>query len=391
MGGHALKKVNASRISLIEYNKIKSELMDKFAGHLDIEFIIDVPNKQDFGDIDVLYTLDSNLSPTNCQVNKSNKFDIINLIKSLFNPVEIVPSGLVISFAYKLAHDDEDENGEDGNVKSKLNTHTQKYFQVDLIYCKDIQMSRFYFSYGDLGGIIGRICQHVGLKYGFDGLWLNPNPETILKYLDKTGIKNRSYQIDIELIANAHYQDIILLTNPEEICQFLGLDWNKWTSGFDSTEQIFIWIIQSKWFKKNSFRALNCEHRRRADKRPMYQNFLQYIFEDEPKRPIEKSSSTKYINLNIQLETIELFDKTSQLEQMILECEKKIIRKNKFSGKIFVDMGFEGKKINQMMDSFKKHIETLTQLDFNTWLDLNNLDYVKLMVNEFANSGFNFL
>ena len=137
MGGHALKKVIASRINLIEYNKVKLDLAEKFQNLLDIKFVIDVPNKQDFGDIDVLYSLES-----------SDLIDIISLIKKLFNPIEIVPNGPILSFSYSVI------NTNDNSIAS------EKYFQVDLIYCKNIEMGKFYFSYGDLGGIIG-IYRHT--------------------------------------------------------------------------------------------------------------------------------------------------------------------------------------------------------------------------------------
>ncbi len=161
MGGNALKKVIASRINLIQYNKIKTQLIEKFTGHLDIEFVIDVPNKQDFGDIDVLYTLDNSLSET-------KNLNIINLIKLLFNPVEIVHNGPVVSFAYELDKFDKLDELDGSDITNKsveivqsnniTNTSTYfqpiyfqpTYFQVDLILCQDIRMSRVYFCYGDL-------------------------------------------------------------------------------------------------------------------------------------------------------------------------------------------------------------------------------------------------
>jgi hypothetical protein len=119
MGGHALKKVLASRIGLLQYNVVKSKLHEQLSSKIVLEFLIDVPNKIDFGDIDIL-----------CQA--TNNIDIVNIIKETFNTVEIVSNGDVCSFSYQI---------NDGEIK---------YFQVDLIKSDNLKMSKFYFSYGDL-------------------------------------------------------------------------------------------------------------------------------------------------------------------------------------------------------------------------------------------------
>ena len=82
MGGDALKKVIVSRINLDQYNKIKIKIAEKINKYLNWEFIIEVPGKSDFGDIDILYNFepDKQLEIVN----------IIELIKNIFNPIEIV-------------------------------------------------------------------------------------------------------------------------------------------------------------------------------------------------------------------------------------------------------------------------------------------------------------
>jgi hypothetical protein len=63
-----------------------------------------------------------------------------------------------------------------------------------------------------------------------------------------------------------------LTNNPEEICQYLGLDWLKWINGFSSKQEIFECITNSPSFKfkKDYFRALDKVYRRRANTRPMF-------------------------------------------------------------------------------------------------------------------------
>lgn len=140
-------------------------------------------------------------------------------------------------------------------------------------------MSIFYFSHGDLGGILGRIAQHIGLKFGFQGLQVCPKSETIRKFLDlgQNGeLKKNLFEklalnnLEMSSITNAQYTDIILTTNPKVICEYFDLDWTVWTNDFSSKDKIFEWNCGSKYFNLDIFRAMSYEHRHRANKRPMY-------------------------------------------------------------------------------------------------------------------------
>jgi hypothetical protein len=370
MGGHALNKVIASRINLEQYNKVKKDLEEKFGNYLELEFIIDVPGKIDFGDVDILYMVKKNIKSENLVTNNSftNNFDIVQLINQIYNSVEIVLNGPVCSFAYKLVNDNEQ-------------IETNKYFQVDLIYVEDLPMSRFYFSYGDLGGIIGRLTQHKSLTYGSKGLWVNPNQETISKFLSRNQI---SLQVDSEVIKKSFIPNIILTNKPEKICEYLGLEWDKWLNGFNSKLEIFEWIKKSSWFKKDYFRALDYEHRHRVNYRPMYQEFLKYIFTDEPNFSIEKGNSLNYINQNLQIEALEYFNKINILTEEIIQIEKRLIRKEKFSGKKFLELGIESRQIKKYLDNFKLYVETEYKIDFENWLDSNESMEIDRVINVFG-------
>lgn len=353
MGGNALNKVIASRINLEQYHIVKSDLEQKFNQYLELEFIIDVPGKNDFGDVDMLYMVKD--------IN-SKDFNIIQLINQIYSPVEIVLNGTVCSFAYYLDKID-------------------KYFQVDLIRVENLSMSRFYFSYGDLGGIIGRIIQHKSLTYGSRGLWIHPNQETITKFLSSNQL---DLQVSIDLMIKSILPNIILTCEPEQICKYIGLDWDKWVRGFDNKQEIFEWIMGSLWFRLDSFRALDYEHRHRANSRPMYQEFLKFIFADEPNFTIEKGNSSKYINNNLQLKSLEYFGKTYILAEEIVMVEKRLLRKDKFSGKKFLDLGIESKEIKVYLEEFKSYIKTIFELDFETWLDINNSEEINTIIDKFV-------
>lgn len=370
MGGNALNKVISSRINLDKYIKVKKDLEEKIGKYLEFEFTIDVPGKVDFGDIDILYKLknsfDNNFDNNIC--NKKN-FNIEELLQQIYNPVEIVLNGPVCSFAYHLE-----------------NSSSYEYFQVDLILVEDLQMSRFYFSYGDLGGIIGRLTQHKCLTYGSKGLWVSPNQETITKFLSEYKINllvGYESTIQIMQITNAILPKIMLTNEPDKICEYLGLDFKIWLNGFESKKQIFEWIKKSPWFELDSFRALDYEHRHRANARPMYMEFLNYIFIDEKNFDIEKGNSTKYINKNLQLETIEYFDKIGMLIKHIKQIEMNLIRKEKFSGKKFLNLGIEPKQIKMYLDNFNKYIYNKFQMEFNDWLDANSSELIDTTIDIF--------
>lgn len=377
MGGHALKKVIASRINLDQYNSIKQIIGEKVGKYLNLDFVFEVPGKCDFGDIDVLY---------NFKTDENLKKNITELIQDIFNPVEIIVNGPVCSFAYKL---DEQDN---------------IYFQVDFIFCKDLYMSKFYFSYGDLGGIIGRICQHIGLTYGSDGLWVCVNSQTINNYKNTDNIILNSLEKISGFLEDASgisgFQEdisksiqgkIILSNQPIKICDYLGLDIKVWTKGFELKDEIFTWVTKSKYFKKDSFRALDYEHRHRAEKRPMYCDFLNYVFADEKNFTIEKGNSSQYINLNYQIEAIEYFNMTSQLNQMILNELIRLKRKEKFSGKKFIELGINDKQIKTYIDEFKiylknKYYFTKDFNDFENWLDSKSIEQVQTEINNFVSN-----
>lgn len=384
MGGHALKKVIASRISLAQYNWVKDKLAKKLNNLnslLIFEFLIDVPGKTDFGDIDILY-----------QVVK--EFNIVELIKEIFNPIEIVSNGDVCSFAFEI------NNDLDNDLKVPI------YFQVDLIKCVNIDASLFYFSYGDLGGILGRIACAIGLKFGNAGLWISPNSCTINKFINSEPnaklindlVFNLSTQLNLnnqkeknkletefKSIIESHYPNIILSEDPKSICEYLGLDWDIWNDGFSSKQEIFEWIIKSRYFNLDHFRSLDYAHRQREKKRPMYQEFIKFIFKDEPEFVIEKTSKIKYSGLNLQLDALEYFNKSNEMEIMIRNECICFIRKKKFNGNKFIKLGIIDKQIPIYIKEFKKTLGFDNNLlKFNEWLDSMSSNDIDIIINKFV-------
>lgn len=140
---------------------------------------------------------------------------IYSLIKELFVPREIVVNGSITSFDY--------DN-----------------FQIDLIKCdsmKEFDSKMFFYAYGDTGCILGKMINFYKLKLGDKGLWID--------------IENTIDQNSLGISSNIGKQ-IILTANPNEICEFFDLDYNKRVFCFATQNEIFKWITESKYYIKRN-------------------------------------------------------------------------------------------------------------------------------------------
>lgn len=318
MGGNALKHVKCIRINKFEYNNIKNDILSKLKDLLNINALRDLPDKESFGDLDLIYT--------NNSIN-----NVLQLVISIFNPIEIEINGNVLSFSYVL------------NVND--------YFQIDLIKVKNYDMANFYMSYGDIGNILGRIIKKQNLTFGHEGMWLN--------------YKNNK---------------IILLDNPKEICDFLELDYNKWEYGFNDMFDIFNWIINCKYFNKNIFNIskLNSTYRHRLITRPMFLEFYKYIENiDFKEKEYKIITDEEYINM---------FNKNKELDEINKYKNIEKLYQNKFSGLIFLEY-IDKKKINIYKDEFIKYISKNN--NFDEWLSTNDQEYINKTIKSFIDV-FNF-
>ena len=284
MGGNALKNVTVARLNKNTYNIIKKDLYNKLNPYLNIIFPIELPEKMDFGDIDLLYTYDLTLN-------------IKKLVKQLFNPKDLTINGTILSFSYE---------------------YEQKFYQIDLIHINSsLNMAHFYFSYADTGTILGRICYHYGLKLGHDGLFLKLNG-TILNHYNKENI----------FVSDVNYKYILLSDEPKTICNYLGLDEKLIEKIPKKNKHIYDWIIKSKYFHHDIFLHLKYDHRKRLSYRVFYQQFLDYIEKLE-------NNNNKIDKMDNILYTIKYFNIEDQIQ---LELARQLLlanRKKKFNGSYF--------------------------------------------------------
>lgn len=233
MGGRAFLEqgVETRRVDREEYFRIWDELFPVLSDTFGIW--VDIPaslrNKQSFGDIDIIVTSSHNIENWE------------EYLQTTFGPTTTFHNTNVHSFVY--------DN-----------------FQVDIVVVPSEQWfsARSYYSWNDLGNLIGRIAHKMGLKYGHDGL-------------------SMVYREDTHQIFEHNLLDGDDPVSHLEFFALLGLDKNVYDDGFDQPEDLYEFIAQSKYFNPEMFayEDLNHTNRTRNRKRPIYAGFLQWIDEQK--------------------------------------------------------------------------------------------------------------
>ena len=232
MGGNALKNHETRRYTKDEYLALERRIFADFKDLFDT-YPLRIPyysSKESFGDMGLIIAANE-LPPDWNQI----LINFYNLDESMYSS-----NGGVFSFAV--------EN-----------------FQIDLITAKDYPaavMAVSYFSYGDLGNLIGRIFHKLGMKYGHKGLSLVIRPDD-----------------------NAHVMNEILLTQDMQIIlSILGLSYEKYQAGFEDLDDIFRYVASSKYFDSDIYLFHNRNHKAviRDKKRSTYNGFLEWIRRENP-------------------------------------------------------------------------------------------------------------
>lgn len=312
MGGNAIQ--NASRLSAKEFH----EMWDEFEGfcfHHNLPIsglkVKSYSSKESFGDLDVL-TTDRNA--------------LLRIFGDFWKITETVKNGPVTSIGVEL--DD------------------SKIFQIDLIEVspEDFYCALAYFSFNDLGNLMGRIAHAMGLKYGHDGLWY------ILRDGDQV------------------LDEICLSKDPKEIFCHLGFDFERFSNGFDTLESIFRFVTQSRFFDANLFPLEHRSHaaRVRDAKRKTYREFLNFIaniFENEVPNKFERFQKVDFIPYHAVAfsHLMSRIDKAVQNQQRLSEV------KRKFNGNLVrMITGLRDKELGTFISEFKNLFDSIN--DFNDWV-----------------------
>jgi hypothetical protein len=247
---------------------------------------------------------------------------------------------------WSYAHDFMDENLE------------IKYVQVDLITqsTENYDTALNYYSWNDLGNLMGRIGHKMGFKYGHEGL--------VLIFRDGTH----------------QYGQLVVSRDIRKIVEFLGYDYDRFAKGFDDLEDIFAFAASSEFFNKNIFAYENRNHiaRTRDKKRENYRAFLEYI--ENIKTPeYEYNSFTekggRVLSDVFRERAYEFFpDLSDKVDEVEYELMKRKTVHEKFNGVIVSLLtGLMGKELGCFMQHLRQYVDVeklypMSPLEINHWV-----------------------
>jgi len=324
MGGNVLKNTVTRRYKRDEYftlfNNVKDVLYEatlNYDAWLDgFVLIPSYKSKESFGDMDILIN------------EKWFKQDM--RIINIYHPTEVFceKNSNVISFDY---HE----------------------FQIDFIFIPDeyFKTALTYFSYNDLGNLMGRIANNMGVRYGHDGL-------KMLYYSDN---KNK-------VLVEIH-----LSYDIPKIFKFLGFNYDRFLEGFNDITDIFNYVIDSEFFSKEIFayENLNHENRTRNKKRKTYGKFLEYIQELKSDDYVYPNDKTEWLSrIDEFFPNVKVYEKIEEAKKRE-EVNKKI--KEKFNGDIVrLITGLEGEELGKFIKKFKEFCNDFEQYILDTDVKIIN-------------------
>ena len=324
MGGKAVNFVR--RYDAKEYHSLVAEFVPQLQELLNTKCVVleAYVDKATFGDMDVLVLVPEGFDYTIWR----------QLVINKFQPIDIDINTNVMSIAHKE-------------------------LQIDLIFTQEKywQSTYNFFKFNDLGNLIGKIAHRFGCKYGQKGL----------VYVYRT-------EEDIVL------GEFIISQDMSQILPFLGLDYQKWLTGFKTDIEIFDYIKSSRYFNVEDFKLhnLNAINRKRNSKRKMYNEFVTYcenLIENKAYFLFDKDKTSywSYIDEKFQGFYVNL--------QTLQDLEKKRLDiKNKYNGKMLMERWphLKAQTLGLFIKEFKNSIE-----DFDTWLEFTNKETIWQQVEYF--------
>lgn len=318
MGGNALS-VATIRLPASAYHQVSQKVLHKLQIAYPGRKIVIIPsytNKPDFGDLDIL--IESGTQ-------EGKEYDPKSAFQAL-GATELVRNGDVTSLGYKLK---------------------ESVFQVDLIKIKPeaFNFTLRYFSFNDLGNLIGRIAHKAGFKLGHDGL----------RYVLRD--KQESDHVIDELIVTRNF---------DEALSFLGYDPKQYQDGFNDgfklLTDVFQFVTTTPYFNRDIYllENRNAKSRVRDRKRKTYMGFLDWL----EKIPHNALPTYDWNDKKVVRQTFlgnalsgELFQEESNAPVFVKSYNAAIVKyhqnnriKAKFNGRLVGELtGLSGKELGGLM------------------------------------------
>lgn len=225
---------------------------------------------------------------------------------------------------------------------------------------EDLETTYTFMSFNDLGNFIGRICRRFDLKYGERGL----------EYVYRRAHGNYVEHIEVS-------RDF------RKICQFLGLDYAAFETGFASLPAVFDWVIASPYFSVAPYQDDQTSNlQKRIGDRTTVARFVDYLQEKGvDKRP-------KFRDRKDYLEDVaRAFPEAHLLGRIEAAKEaeaQSIIIANKFNGKRVMRLlpHLEGERLGILIRHFKASFD-----NFEEWVLATNEDEINARILAFANAN----
>jgi hypothetical protein len=297
VGGNCIKTVPIRRYEKKEYEGLCIEVLDRLleAGYC-AETTVAYGAKKDFGDMDVLYIMDS-----------SKPMDHERIRKLFPESREINRNSDVFSFEFRD-------------------------FQIDLIGCQEswYDYAKIYFEGSDcLGNLVGKITRKFGLKHGHNGLFLP------LRDGDR------------------EYAEILVNLDPRKTLEFVGLSLERYDQGFENLTDLFDYVISSPYFDPHVYKLENVSYKGRVRdrKRTTYTAFLEYT--KGKTYPDKKSPLNKHFELERVFEWFP--DARKAYDEAVTNLALSRVVKAKFNGALVAEVtGLQGKELGEFMQILKK-------------------------------------
>lgn len=244
-------------------------------------------------------------------------------------------------------------------------------FQIDLICTvNNYETSLSFFSYNDMGNLLGRIYHKLGMKLGHQGL--------LYPLRDKK---------------NNIRKEIVVSTDMSKILEFIGCDYERWKAGFNDLKDIFEFVATSKYFDVDAYSGeKSAINRKRDAKRTTFSKFTDWLSENKivskytfPDRSL-RDQYTKDIDLFFDAHILD--EKAILTDRLLVEQ----IVQDKYNGGIVMEItGLTGPELGKFMGLFKKWMigksagsvldETSDDEFFNVILNSHE-DEVKMKISE---------
>jgi hypothetical protein len=181
-------------------------------------------------------------------------------------------------------------------------------------------------------------------------------------------------------------KDITISKDPYKIFEFIGLDYNRFIEGFDTLQEIFDFILTSKYFNPDKFKFENLTgiDRKRNAKRKTYHQFLEYIN--------NKQFDNKFIankDKSVYISEIDKFFGTNlgdQIKSLKLREEQLNYMHSKFNGNLIMQWipGLQGKELGDAITKFKKLFKTKEM--FDAYIMCTTPENIKELFKSFADN-----